>query len=376
MTAGVGNEQATLTGYDTAATGALQAGAGEMNTAAGAYGTGVTGATSGLSSGLTEAQTGFNPLNTAVNNPNLQVSNQDVQNIVTAAGTTVGNQFQTAEDQLRANAAAAGNTSPEAIAAENAQLTTQEAATAGDTMTQAQIQARQYQLAALQQQTGIQATAATTEEAAAQAAAAESGLANIGAEEQIGANTQNVANTEAAQGLSEANTTGQFNVGQENTQTGQNYGAQSTAEQLASNRATTVANQAITGQGAYRSGVAQQQGVAQQGGQAAVQQQLGAYGTQTSSANTAAAGIQTYGTNQQALSLPNKLETSLANLFDDGGFVPEDMVAKVAESGPEMVLDAPKTSQVNSIMKEDVRGRYRGPGKRENEHLFGVGQAA
>ena len=122
--------------------------------ALGAAGTGVGGAVSGLQSGLTDAQGKFAPLDTAVNNTALgfdpnstekQMTDQDVQNIVTGAGTTVGNQFRTAEDTLERQAAAQGNSSPAAMAALRQQLVTQEASSAGDAMTQAQIAAQQAQ---------------------------------------------------------------------------------------------------------------------------------------------------------------------------------------------------------------------------------------
>ena len=73
-------------------------GTGAQTALAGA-GTGVTGAVSGLQSGLTSAQGAFDPLNTAVNNPALgfdpngtekQMTDQDVNNLVTQAGTSAG----------------------------------------------------------------------------------------------------------------------------------------------------------------------------------------------------------------------------------------------------------------------------------------------
>ncbi len=246
-----------------------------------------------LRSGLNEAYGAFDPLNTAVNNPNLQVSDQDVNDITTAAGTTVGNQFKTAEDTLRQQAAAQGNTSPAALAAMRQQLVTQEAASAGDEMTKAQIAARQYQLGALQQQTGLQATAATTEEAAKQAG---------------------------------ANTAGAAGINAENTQSG---------------RAATEANQAIQGASNYRSGLAGQQANAQQGGESGITEQNTAYGTQTSGGNAAASGQA--GFEVSKASLGDNLGKSVANLFGEGGTAEEDMIAKVGEKGPEMVVNRYKS---------------------------------
>lgn len=384
--------------------------------AADQFATGVGGAASGLGSGLQSAQSKFAPLDTAVNNPALgfdpngtekQLTDSDVNDLVTSAGTTVGNQFGTAEDTLRRQAAAQGNTSPAAEAALRQQLVTQEAATAGDTMTNARIAALQAQYgraqgiegqreAATQAQTGFQATAATTEEAAAQAAAAQAGQANIGAQEAIGSNSQNVANNAGQQNINAANTYGQFNVGQQNTQTGQQYGAQSTAEQLGAQRAQTsaqmqnqqgvtaaqdtsqgaqtVGNARIAGQGNYRTGVQGQQQLAQSGAQGAQQTQLGAYGTQTSGANTAASGQAGFEVNKPSFgdSLAKDTAGSIANLFENGGMADEDMIAKVGERGPEMVV--PASGDVNATMLEGVRGgRYGGPKNRRKEEIqFGV----
>ena len=288
---------------------------------------GVQGAESGLNTGLNAAQSQFSGLNTAVNNPELafdpnnteqQMTDAQVQQMVTAAGTSAGNQFTNAQDQLRQQAAAEGNTSPAAIAAMNQQLVTQEAATAGDVETQAAIAAQQAQFqraqsieqqreGATQTQAGMQATASTTEEAAAQAAAGLSGQQQIAAEENIGGqniNAQeaiggeqfNAANLAGQQNISGVNTYGQFSTGQANTMTGQNYNAQSTAEQLASQRAqqnaqmqysqgtgsqqltgqgaATVGNANIAGQNTYLNALQNQGAQAQQGAATAQQTQL------------------------------------------------------------------------------------------------------
>lgn len=299
------NQLATTPGYTAAQSNAIM---GNPNAAA-----------SQLGSELQTAQGAFNPLNTAVNNPNLQVSNQDVSNIETQAGETVGNQFRGAEDTLEQQAAAAGNTSPAALAAMRQQLLTQEGSSAGTAMANADIAAQQYQLGATQQQTGLQATAATTEEAAAQAAASQTGNAQIAAENQD------------------------------------------------SQRAQTVANQAIAGQGAYRSGVTTAAQTSQQGGQAAVNQQEAAYGTQTSGANASAGTQAGYDTATQGMSLGNKLTTSVANLFAEGG-VSDGGMAKVAEKGPEWVGD------VNALQRESVRGsgRYGRRRRMEDPEMFGM----
>lgn len=331
----------------------------------------VRGAESGLSSGITASeQPGFQMVNQAVDNPNLQVSNQDVQNIVTNAGTTVGNQFQTAEDQLRQQAAAQGNTSPAALAAMNQQLTTQEAETAGNEMTQAQIQAQQYQLGALQQQAGMQATAGTTEEAAAQSGATTAGLSNVGAEQQLGqealqteelSGQQNIAaaNTLGQANLNAVNQYGQFSTNTANTMATNQLGAEQTAESEASNRALeeaqmqysqgtgsqqltsqgaqTVGNAQIAGRNTYLSGVTGEQQLAQQGGQNTVSAQNQTYGTETSGLNTNTANQANY-----AIGKPSAGDTAtnglITSIFGEGGIADKPTVARLGERGPEMVL--------------------------------------
>lgn len=412
---GVSNEGAMLNQYQSNLGGELGNYSTGLEGAVGQFGTetqgalagatgGVTGAVSGLQSGLSIAQQAFDPLNTAVNNPALgfdpnnteqQMSNQDVQNIVTAAGTTVGNQFQTAEDTLERQAAAQGDTSPAALAALRQQLVTQEAATAGDTMTQAQIQAQQaqYQRAAgieqqregaVQAQTGLQATAATTEEAAAQAAAGMGGEAAIGAQQQLGQEGIGVAENYGQQqvnaagqigqaNINAANQYGQFSTGEENAMANQQYGAAATAEQEAAQRAQqigqmqygegtgsqqltsggaqTVGNAQMAGRNTYLSGVAQQQAQAQQGGQAAQQTQLGAYGTQTSGINQAASSQGNFVVGRP--SLGDQVGKSLASLFAEGGVAFEPTVAKLGERGPEAVIPIgpPKMARYKSMRK-------------------------
>lgn len=167
---------------------------------------GVRGGVSDLGTGLQDAQGKFGALDKAVQDPSLQfdpsgtekqLTDADVQEMRTAAGVSAGNQFRTAEDTLERQAAQAGNTSPLALAAARERLATQQAATAGDVENQAEIAAKQAQYeraAGIESQRfgtaatrqGMQATAATTEEAAAQAAAGLYGQSEIGAEMGLG----------------------------------------------------------------------------------------------------------------------------------------------------------------------------------------------
>ena len=436
---GIGNEGTMLNQYQSglggslsdygtnlsAQTGAYQSGIGGATSAYGqgvggamsAYGTGVgsaldqgrtglTGAVGQLGSGLDAAQGKFAGLNSAVYDPSLgfdpnrtekQMTDQDVSDLVTAAGTTVGNQFGAQREDLLRRAAAQGNTSPEALAAIERDLTTQQASAAGDAMTNARIQALQAQygraagieqqrLGASQTQQGLRATASTTEETAAQAAAGQAGLAGIGAQQYLtGAGLQGAeavgqagmqgseaigqAGMTGAQlagqaGINAANTMGQQNlnalysyyptaVNQMNTMTGQQYQAgvnqantqyaQGTGTaQMTAGGAANVGQARQAGQAAYRSGVAGQQGMAQQGGQAAMQAQLGAYGTQTGGITQNAAAQGSFEVGKPSLG-DTAGKAAMAGLFSAGGraegdIVTEPTISKLAENGPELVV--------------------------------------
>lgn len=363
------------------------------------YATGVGGAAAGLGQGLQEAQGKFDALNEAVYDPSLgfdpnstekQLTDQDVQNMRTAAGVSVGNKFRTDEDTLMRQAAQQGNTSPAALQAMRERLTLENAATAGNVENEAEIAAKQAQyqraaeiegqrLGAAQTRQGMRASAATTEQAQAQAAAGLAGQANLAAQGAIGSQRVGAANQLGQANLNAVNQYGQFSTNQANTMTGQRYGAQSTAEQLAANRAGTIANTRygqgtgsaqltsqgaqttggarIAGQGAYRSGVAQQQGMAQQGGQAAVQAQNQAFGTQAGALNQNASGQANFEVGKP--SFGDALARGAANtissgfgLFDKGGVITEPTVAKIAEHGPEMVVPIGRYRSKRQIEEE------------------------
>ena len=293
----------------------------------GNYDTGTGAAVSNLDTGVQGAQSNFSGLNAAAGsfslnfNPNgaeQEITPAEEQEMQTAAGQRIGAQYQTAEDTLNRNAAAAGNTSPLALAAANARLQTQEASDQGNaevTANLAAIQAQEQQATSIegqreqaaQYQTGLQANASTTEEAAAQNAASLAGTQGISA-----------AENEGQQDINAANEYGQTSVNEANTLTGQSYGAANTADtenaaraallgqnqqatteninnteyaqgtgsqQMTAAGATNVGQTAIAGQGAYRSGVAQQQALNQQGGQTAMGQQQTAASTLGSQLN-------------------------------------------------------------------------------------------
>lgn len=354
----------------------------------------VRGAVGELGAGLDQSQGKFSGLDAAVNSPDLQfdpnnteqqMSDQDVQDMRTAAGVSAGNQFRTAEDTLERQAAAAGNTSPAALAAMRQQLVTQNAATAGDVENQAEINAKQAQYGraadierqregAAGQRTGFQAQASLAEQAAAQRAAELSGMAGLSSEQQLGQQALgvedtasqakiNAANQMGGANINAANNYGQFSTNQANTMAGQRYTAGSAAEQASAARAAaenaqryqqgtgsagmtsqgaqTLGGARMTGEGAYRSGVAQQQGMAQQGGQAATQAQLGAYGTQTQGINSNTGSQASFAVGKP--SLGDTLGQGLSGLLtgggkEQGGIVTEPEITKLGEHGPEMVI--------------------------------------
>lgn len=387
---GTANEGAQLNAYGQNLSGQVGNYANYTGSAVDRLRGGLDTAVGNLGTGLDRAQDKFGKLDTAVNDPGLafdpnstekQLTDADVQEMKTAAGTRIGNQYRSAEDDLQRRAAAAGNTSPLAIAAANARLQTQEASQQGDAETNADIAARQAQYeraagiegqreGAVGRRVGLQAGAATTEEQAAQNAAALAGTTGVNAAGLEG--TQGIAAAERVgqAGIDAANTYGQTAIGEQNVMTGQQTAAQSQAERdaaaraaaLATNRqntqtgvnatrygqgmqtqqatsrgAETVGGARIAGQGAYRSGVAQQEGMAQQGGQQAINQQLGAYGTATGGINQSTANRATYEHSGKSL-----LGQVIGGVLAEGGVVTEPTVALIGEKGPEMVLPFPR----------------------------------
>lgn len=337
---GVGHEQSALNDYGS-----------RLGTQLDAYGDRVKEGEEVLQGGLDASQGKFSSLDSAVNNPALafdpngtekQLSDADVQEMKTAAGTRVGNQYRNSEDQLRRNAAAAGNSSPLAIAAADERLQRSSAAGQGDAEVNADIAARQAQMeqaksieqqreGATQTQAGMKAQAATTEQAQAQSAAALSGTQRIAAGENVGA-----ANVNAEHQF------GQTSVGQQNTQTGQLASATQAADTAGSQRAEDAAQTRIGGQGAYRSGVAQQQGLAQQGGQTAVTQQQNAATTLGSQLNTSTGNRANYEVGGQGNSAVSQATKMVGAVLKEGGIVTEPTLGVVGEAGPELVVPLPR----------------------------------
>lgn len=325
---------------------------------------------------------------------------QQQQDIETAAGTSVGNRYQSDIDQLNRSAAAQGNTSPMAVAAATRDYERDAAAQAGDAETNARI-------AASNAAAGREQTAETT---------------RLGAEEDISSRKQQNAQTLGQQQLSAVERYGQQGIdigsqtmqdrlnaaqvggeadiatadrtGQEEQQT--EAGNQATGQKLATaadvtgsqragevagNRQQTtadvqntqfnqgmttgqataagqkqVADTRIAGDTAYRAGVAGQESEAQTGQQTAEGQKIGAYGAQTGTY-----GAQNSGTNNatqtavQANAQPSTFDKVLgtvagaaagaakAGAIEDGSPRPKPGLAILAEHGPEWVGKIPKT---------------------------------
>lgn len=424
------NENAKTGDYGTALNGAVGNYAQGTNAGLGTLNTDLSGATGALDQGLNASQGKFGKLDSAVNNSQLgfdpngterQLSDSDVQNMKTAAGTRVGNQYRSAEDSLYRNAAAAGNTSPLALAAANERLQRDSAAGQGDAELSADVAARQAQqdrasqieaqrLGATQSQAGMQANAATQEQAQAQAAAGQSGQAKLTAATTAGTQAVQAGKDIGQAGINAANSYGTAAMNNASNVAGQNYNAVTNADNTSAARASQIAtnrqaaqnnvnntqytqgmgtatadsqagqaigNARIAGNTAYRAGVAGQAAAAQQGGQAAVDQQNTALGTLTNGLNTSTNNRANYeNTGPGALgkagssilggvlgAAGNAAPTigKAAGLAEGGAF-DEPTMARVGESGPEMVF-----SQTHPEGQKITRPMYVMLGKDQTE---------
>jgi len=216
------------------------------------------------------------------------MSDQQVNDIAESAARGVGAQYGSAQDQVRQNAIAAGNTSPMALASAMGALTRNSAASQADALTKARLDALADQRQAA---TGIQNTQL-------QAGQYQAGL---GTQAGLGIMNSALQNNQFQTGA--ASSAGQYAGNQKSAAAQFNAnmgtGLQSQAEQNASNRAAQIAgnrqsinqgnqqtqlgiNSALSGryQQAYQPWVAAQQ----EGRQAAVGQQAG-YQGQANQAN-------------------------------------------------------------------------------------------
>jgi len=352
--------------------------------------TGLSSANQSLASGLEGAQSEFGSLNQAVTNPALgfdpnsteqQITPAEMQQMQTNAGEAVGAQYQTAEDQLQQQQANAGNTSPLAIAAANARLQQQQAAGEGNAESNAAIaalQAQEQQASSIEQQreaaadtqSGLQAQAATTEQSQAQQAAALAGTEGVSSAGLAG--TQEIAAGEAVgqTGLNAANQYGTTAINEQNQMTGQQYSADTTAEQLAQSRANELAlnqqgtqegneqtqyNQGvgsaqataggaqtvgaadIAGKNTYLQGVQNEQSAAQSGGQNAVQTQLGTASGESGALNQSTSIAAGNKANSPTV-LGEINSTAKAFGLYRGGIVDKPEVHLVGEKGPEIIM--------------------------------------
>jgi len=364
----------------------------QTNAGLGELGQGLQYGLNKLDSGLEGAQGKFGKLDAAVNDPGLgfdpngtmkQLSDADVEAIKAAAGRRVGNQYQSAQDDISRRAAADGNASPLAIAAAKARLVKSSAAAMGDSEADANIKALQAQydraagiegqrLGATQTQAGMRATAATTEQAQAQRAAELAGTSALEAGSLYGTQALGARQRVGQTGIDAANTYGNTAIGTIGNMADREWNAANNADVVGTDRARLNANQRytqgmetaganaqgaqrigdqrITGQNNYRTGVANQQELAQQGGQKAVDQQLGAYGTKvggltTTSANranyenTGPSGLGKTGTQllNAVASVGGQAAAAKLGPHAEGGTATEDELARIGESGPEMV---------------------------------------
>ncbi len=351
---------------------------------------GLDDATGKLDSGLNAAQGKFGKLDAAVNDPSLgfdpnttmkQLSDADVQGIRDAAGRRVGNSYRAAQDDLVRRAAADGNTSPLAIAAARSRLEARSAADVGDADADANIAALQAQydrasgiegqrLNASQAQAGMRANAATTEQAQAQNAAALSGTTAVGAADSYGSQAIAARQKYGQAGLDTANQYGQYSTNTAGQMADRSTSAAQTADTQGADRATQTNQQRygqgmdtasanssgaqkigdarIAGQGAYRTGVADQAAQAQQGAQKSIDQQNTAYGTKTGGLvastgnrsqyeNTGPGGLGKTGSALLSAAVGGAQAAGTAMGHADGGMITEPEVARIAERGPEMV---------------------------------------
>ena len=136
-------------------------------------------------------------------------------------------------------------------------------------------------------------------------------------------------------------------VGQDQTRYSQGVGSQ----QATSQGQQAVGNARIAGQGAYRSGLATQQGMAQQGNQAAQQTQAGVYGTQTGGLNNNTSGQAAFENGKASFgdqflgALGSTLGKGIGSAATsgltpkaEGGMIDHPETVVVGESGPELVV--------------------------------------
>jgi hypothetical protein len=296
------------------------------------------------------------------------LSDADVNALATQAGVTEGNLYQAQRDAVRQAAAAAGNTSPLAIAAAENRLINEQGGAVGNAMANARLGAQQQKFS---QQQGL-----TAQQIAAQTALGQQGLSAAGLQE-------NAAQAAANQGLTAAELAGQAGLQEQEFAAQQGYGAANTAEQanaaraaqLAADRQATqqnVSNTAYgqgvgsaqaTAQGAEATGNARmnqqqqylnfltgEQLAGQQGQANSIAQQIAGMGTEGQLVNQDVNNRATYASQNQGFgaTLANSFAGSLGNSFGrllsgpsqsaQGGIYDKPTDAIVGERGPEAII--------------------------------------
>jgi len=253
----------------------------QQSTSAGLAGD--VGAYAGLAKGYVDP-TALNVSNEFTSDYNF--SPQDEQNIIEQAGVNAGQAGQAQSDSIARAAAAAGNSSPLAVAAaeDRARYTGQ--INASDAMTNASIQAKQLALQTELQKEQTRLGAAQTYANTGLTAAGNVNTAAMNAGEYSGTQEQGILQNQEQELQSAGENLLQQNLGEQGTEAGLSQ----TAEQQAAARALTEAQQAKTDQSAYRNYLTSEQEAGSQNANVAGQQQLGAYGAQTGAENQATQG--------------------------------------------------------------------------------------
>ncbi len=353
-----------------------------------------------------------------------RMTDQDVQDMETQAGTTVGQKSQAQEDAIRHMAAAEGNSSPLAIAAAEAQVKRQGDADAGDAMLNARIAAKNAQANREKDIEGMRLGSEQDISGRKMNAAETLGQQGLTSSEVLGGQKVGAANTQeenrmkgeqdvANRQFDAANVGGQANIATENrlgqqrqdtarynqdTSLGnEKYIDQQTQQRnrdLALNRqgttkdiqdtsfsqgmttdksnaqgAQTIGDARRTGEQEYRGYLTGEQQSAQQGNTTARGQQIQNYGTQVGALNTTSANQGNYnvGTTNAKAGLINAGAnvTNAAGNLADGGVIDEPGVYTIGESGPEAVvpMDQHKPgvmSRMASGVSSDVRAKFQG----------------
>ena len=298
-----------------------------------------------------------------------RMTDRDVQDLETQAGRTVGNRYASLRDSIKQGAVAQGNADALAIAAAGGRLNAQEAATAGDAMTDARIKARGAQaernMALEQQRIGAEQGYAGLASGNEQEIASRTlGQANLNEQNRLNAerdisNRQMdatgasaghalaggtylgslAAGTEGSIGANEANTgkyiastgTG-IRQAQDTANSGRAlnlYGARQGNAQfgiqnkfgqgMAVNQQLSGANKGVadarrTGQEEYRNWTTGQTGAANTAAQNATSQRIGAYGARTGATNSATSGLSNWEIGNQDNTVLNKSLKTIGTL--------------------------------------------------------------